>query len=136
MRKWILFAAVAVVIAIGSPSTAKAECLEVGWRDASSNWVYYGARVIEMPSAANNMRVRIAYDFKSGELDLKVREKEAADGSDYIVFRGRWFERGGRSGKVRLEMAKGGKPRAKGWYSHGDSDSAAHYDFVLRECKR
>jgi ABC-type glycerol-3-phosphate transport system substrate-binding protein len=132
MRKWILFAVVAVVVAIGTPSTAQAECLEVGWRDSNSNWVYYNARVADFNQAAGT--VRIKYDFKNGELDLKIREKEAADGSDYIVFRGRWYERGGRSGKVRLEMAKG-RHRAKGWYTHGDSDSAARYDFVLRECK-
>ena len=65
----------------------------------------------------------------------RVIAEEEPDGTDYIVFRGRWYERGGRSGKVRLEMERG-KTRAKGWYTFGDNENGPHYDFKLRDCKR
>jgi hypothetical protein len=132
MSRWSVLAAVAVVISVGAPKTASAECLEVGWRDASANWVYYNASVAEFNE--NEGRIRIRYEFKNGELELRVREKESASGQELIVLRGRWFERGGHSGRVRLEMEKG-HSRAKGWYTQGDDESSAHFDFVLRECR-
>lgn len=134
--KWIVLAGIAFVVLTAVPKHARADdCLEVGWRDRDSQWTYYRAWVDAYDTRAG--RVHIKYDFHKGQLELKVREKENAEGTEVIVLRGRWFEGRDkqRSGRVRLEMEKG-HHRAKGWYTYGDDDNGTHYDFVLRDCKR
>lgn len=133
--KWLLMAAIVAGATFAGTKQAKAdECLEVGWKDNHGAWTYYHAWL----DAMDGNRAHIKYDYKHGELELKVFEKERGDGADVIVMRGRWFEPGAgpdRSGKVRLEMERG-HHRAKGWYQYGDAADAQHYDFVLRDCKR
>jgi len=134
-RLWIGLIAVIGFMVIAPAKDAKADdCLEVGWRDNSGNWTYYRAWV---DAYEERGRVHIKYDFHHGELELKVFEKERGDGADVIVLRGRWFEGrdAQRSGRVRLEMERG-HHTAHGWYTQGDREDGAHYDFKLRDCRR
>jgi hypothetical protein len=119
---------------VGAPKTAKAdECLEVGWRDRAGAWVYHRAWV----DAEDSHHMNLHYDFHHGLLELKVFEKEKADGEDVIVLKGRWYEGrdAQRSGKVRMEL-KRGHHTAHGWYTFGDSFESDHFDFALRDCRR
>jgi len=133
MSKVLLVTVFAGAATIASTKVAKAdECLEVGWRDRSGSWVFYPARI----DGEREGRMHINYEYKHGEMELKVFEKEKPDGEDVIVLRGRWFEgRDGRSGKVRLELKKG-HHHARGWYTYGDAEDAEHFDFQLRDCER
>ena len=131
--KWIVSALVVGATTFAGMHQANADdCLEVGWKAKGGEWTYYHAWL----DAMDGNHAHIKYDYKHGELELKVFEKEK-NGADVIVLKGRWFEPGqgaARSGKVRLEMEKG-HHRAKGWYQYGDEEGATHYDFVLRDCK-
>jgi hypothetical protein len=135
--KWIVVSAVAGACFVGGTKVAKADdCLEVGMRDKAGEWVWYPA-FVDVYESKDTGRVHIRYEHKHGELELKVYEKEKADGEDVIVMKGRWFEGrdAQRSGKVRLEMEKG-HHHARGWYSYGDGEESAHLDIQMRDCKR
>ncbi len=134
MTKVLLTTVFAGAAIVASSKVAKAdECIEVGWKDRAGQWTFYRAHV----DAEGGQRVHINYEYHHGELELKVFDKEKADGEDVVVMRGRWFEGkdAQRSGKVRLEM-KRGHHHARGWYTNGDNEAGEHYDFQMRDCER
>ncbi len=138
-KQWFVIAGIAVVAATVAPRLAQSrahddECLEVGLRDRAGEWGWYRAWI---DAYEEHGRVHIKYDYHHGELEMKVFEKEKADGEDVIVMKGRWFEGRDhqRTGKIRLEMERG-HHHAKGWYQFGDDEGAEHFEFVLRDCKR
>jgi hypothetical protein len=136
MKKWmILLVAVGGFVALAPRSARADDCLEVGWRDQSGHWTYYRAWLDAFDEGSG--RVHIRYDFHHGELELKVREREHAEGGEFFVLKGRWFEGrdAQRSGRVFMKLEKG-HHRAKGWYTYGENEDGARFDFALRDCKR
>ena len=130
--KLLVSVSIAAAALIGSIKSAKADdCLEVGWKDKAGQWTYYKAFV----DGEEGNKFNLHYDYHHGQLELKVWEKEKP-GPNLLVFRGRWFEgkEAQREGLVHLQMEKG-HHRAKGWYTYGDDEHSAHFDFALRECK-
>jgi hypothetical protein len=115
-----------------APARADDECLEVGWKNAGGKWDYYRAWVDQYDEKG---KVHIKYDFHHGEMDLRVKEKEASDGKDVIIYKGKWHEGNDatRTGLVFLTMEKG-HHRAKGWYTIGTADKV-RLDLALRDCK-
>jgi hypothetical protein len=131
--KLLIIAALSAAGVVATTHTAKADdCFEVGWKDKAGAWTYYRAFVDSEAGDHINMH----YEYKHGQLEMKMFDKEKASGADVTVFKGRWFEGkdATREGKVRMELEKG-HHRAKGWYTYGDNETSPHYDFVLRDCK-
>jgi hypothetical protein len=130
-----VFAAVCFIgVLAGTAKTARADdCLEIGWADQTGAWTWYHAWL----DAMEGNRAHIRYDYHLGELELKVSEKEKADGEVVIILRGRWFEgkEATRTGRVFMKMERG-HHHARGWYTFGDDESTGHKDIELRDCKR
>lgn len=134
MFKAIVMSAVVGAAMLAAPKAAKADdCLEVGWKDKAGEWTYYRAWL----DAVDGNHLSLHYDYHHGQLELKVIAKEKDDGDKVAVFKGRWFEGkdAQRTGKVRLILEEG-HHTARGWYTYGDDEGAAHYDFKLRDCKK
>jgi hypothetical protein len=135
IAKVLVMSAIVGAAVVAAPKQAKAddECLEVGWRDKAGEWTYYRAWL----DAVDRDHLSLHYDYHHGQLELKVIPKEKEDGEHITVFKGRWFEGrdAQRTGKVRLILEEG-HHTARGWYTYGDAEDAAHFDFKLRDCKR
>ncbi len=135
MKKTILMFGFVLAAVVAAPKSARAdECLEVGWRDAGGSWVHYRAWV----ESESGHHITMRYDYHHGRLEMKIHEKEKADGRDVIVMRGRWIEHHEgreRTGLAHFELERG-HHRAKGWYTQGLDEDATRYEFVLRDCRR
>jgi hypothetical protein len=117
----------------GTAKPARADdCLELGMMD-HGEFTWFRAWI----DAQRGDRVHIRYDHHHGELELKVSEREKADGEDVIILRGRWFEgrEAQRTGRIFMKMERG-HHHARGWYTFGDDEESEHADIELRDCHR
>jgi hypothetical protein len=112
--------ALAVVLA---PAVARADCLELLFKDQRGRTQTYPAQLDYDDGAG---KIAITYEHLGGRLELTLDERAV----DHATARGHWHQDdGGGSALLRFET---NHRRAVGWWTFGDA--GRHYDLTLRPC--